>query len=383
MSMSGNKSPIPAVKTAGGNMDMRTRSLMTVITGAIVLVLLGICHSGAFGYPCNVFNIKQLLTYSEVTAKIQVLATKIEGTCLDPRFQSTDPQCIAHVKCLMSIKGTVADEFDIAFPTEKMAMATYPELVKDEVCLVFLNGKTSPYHFLDLDNATMQLGAESITMQPKQTPEERLIAELLAYAKLAQGTDRVAAIAALGQLAAKDALAQLNAAGDKHQDLVEYAQSLIARVQANDAPSSNELLAFFRRDDKEYDDGAAIKKYGSTGYSLLNLHIKLLMAVCNSVKTDPRQANAQVTKLANFPYVDFFHQVLQKDFVKHYENGGLFIGQALRNLTIDKAYPCSSNCSMPRISTCATVPSPRSRASTRSTTCFLRQTFFARMNTST
>ncbi len=44
-------------------MDMRTRSLMTVITGAIVLVLLGICHSGAFGYPCNVFNIKQLLTY--------------------------------------------------------------------------------------------------------------------------------------------------------------------------------------------------------------------------------------------------------------------------------------------------------------------------------
>ncbi len=239
----------------------------------------------------------------------------------------------------MSIKGTVADEFDIAFPTEKMAMATYPELVKDEVCLVFLNGKTSPYHFLDLDNATMQLGAESITMQPKQTPEERLIAELLAYAKLAQGTDRVAAIAALGQLAAKDALAQLNAAGDKHQDLVEYAQSLIARVQANDAPSSNELLAFFRRDDKEYDDGAAIKKYGSTGYSLLNLHIKLLMAVCNSVKTDPRQANAQVTKLANFPYVDFFHQVLQKDFVKHYENGGLFIGQALRNLSDRQSIP--------------------------------------------
>lgn len=350
--------------------------LKSAFTALIFLALLVISQLGAFAYPLKPFDLQRLLDGSTVVAKVQVLATEKHGTCLDPRFRDAKvTQVIAHVKRLTEIKGKIAEEFDIAYPTYdngRMMVPPYPSLDKEQVCVIFLSGAKSPYHFFDLDQPILGLCVAELAYEPNQSPKDRVMAELRAVAQQAQdnrsatalrflmqlgdknantalqaklyataqhaqGASQLAAIEELGYFGARDAIMTLQANADK-QDIALYGVFLSARILVKEPPSSAELLAFLQWDPKEFDEKASLKRYSTTAYCLDYLQRSLLEAVCGSIKQSGGNDHT-VTKLANFPYVDFFRQALQTPGVKQEKYRRDDIGRALREMRDPQSVP--------------------------------------------
>ncbi|HEY3415933.1 MAG TPA: hypothetical protein VGM23_03520 [Armatimonadota bacterium] len=354
-------------------------ALKSAFTAMIVLALLAASQPGAFAYPAKPFNLQRLLDGSTSVAKVRVLVTEKHGTCLDPRFRNDKPvtQVIAHVTRLAEIKGSVAEKFDIAYPNARIdnvfLMVPYPDLTREQVCLVFLSGKASPYHFFDLDQPILGISDTVVAFQPDQSPKERLMAELRATAQQTQGYRRIAAFRFLMQLGDQDALRALQAElfataqhaqgaeqlsaieelaclGDRDdimtlqatadkQDVALYGVLLSARVLVKEAPPSAELLAFLQRDAREFDEKASLKRYSTTGgYALIYLQRSLLGAICGSVQQSNGNDHS-VKKLANFPYVDLFREALKTTYVKQDTYSREDIGRALRELRDPQSMP--------------------------------------------
>jgi len=350
--------------------------LQSAFTAVIFLALLVISQLGAFAYPLKPFDLQRLLDGSTVVAKVQVRATEKHGTCLDPRCRDAKPvaQAIAHVKRLAEIKGKIAEEFDIAYPTydHGRSMVPYPRLDKEQVCLVFLSGGESPYHFFDLDQPIFGLCVVELVYEPHQSPKDRVMAELravaqqaqdyrraaalrflmqlgdknaetalhaelFATAQRAQGAAQLAAIEELGYLGVRDAIMTLQANADK-QDIALSGVLLSARILAKEPPPSAELLAFLQREPKDFDAQASLKRYSTTAYCLDYLQRSLLGAVCGSIPQSGGNDHT-VTKLANFPYVDFFRQALQTPGVQQDRHRRDDIGRALREMRDPQSVP--------------------------------------------
>jgi len=310
-----------------------SRTLLTCLAGFYLLI---VSQGVAMCYPASAFEPHRLLKNSSVVAKIQVLSTKTNGTCIDHRFNMTVSCTTAHVKLLSTIKGSPIGEFDIAYPNPKdVGWARYPSLGKDEITLVFLSGNASPYHFTDINNDQMKVSAALIPFQPQQTPEQRLQAEIDTAANDLRGLDQLLAIERMGQMGGTDAILLLRKFSES-PDMVVAAQALIARIRANDPPDAGVLLAFLKRNPADFNTGAAMKKYHATRYNISDLQGEIIWAVSNSIREDDRHPQ-HVVRMPGFPYLDFFRQALQADMIKKNDNSlGIAIGSGLRKLA-DKA----------------------------------------------
>jgi len=323
-----------------------------VATLAILLCLTLLACGRSFAYISCDFDAGCFLKQADVVCKVRVLSVARDGTIMLTNFRPPieTPRFVALVRTISVIKGGPADEFTVAFPrwddfggasgdkplTIRMNTPDTTDLTRGEVAVLFLRGSSSPYEFVDwTDNhGKMKAVSRNIRYGTEATPQDKLLAELLAYLKGAKGKDRIATIEQLGKLRninAREVL-QKQSASDS---LAVRGQALISRVQIGDMPDSDELLSFLRLEPSQPVRADVRIEPWQIGGSLPNLQLTLLMEINVSL-----YAGGSGPKLApNFDYAAFCEQALQLSTTKENKGARAEIASIMRAVADKRSIP--------------------------------------------
>ncbi|MCX7010350.1 MAG: hypothetical protein NTY53_24445, partial [Kiritimatiellaeota bacterium] len=148
-------------------------------------------------YVFETFDAKVLLDQAPLVCKVKVLSVN------RPWFFEKGGSLTARVKCLATIKGiSPEEEFEVVSPAsthDGLNSVSYTELERGEVCIVFLHNMTrGTATFEDVHNGKMPGLGEFVPFKLGDTPQDRMLRELLALCKSSKGEIRLLATEYLG-----------------------------------------------------------------------------------------------------------------------------------------------------------------------------------------
>ncbi len=232
------------------------------------LVLSIVLSPGIKAYPVRPFDAKYLLDSADVVCHVKVLSVRPQEIEKDSSFHPalvTDG-AVARARVINVMKGEAAHAVKIVFrrPTDTVS---YTQLSAGEECIVFLRSGDGHFRFVDDHNGKLRIPPHEAIQYRSESPEDRVVAELVYATKADSGLIRLVCAEQLGNFAHPEAVARLEelaAAEDMAVQGVAYA----ALIRLDCPPDAQRLAAFFARED----DTRSGQRFGTTGYS--NGHLK-------------------------------------------------------------------------------------------------------------
>jgi hypothetical protein len=287
------------------------------------------CHLGAVlllplaaqAHVSSMFDVKSDMGSAAIVCKVQVLSVS------RPWIRLSGGQQTAKVKCLSTIKGTSPEKFEISFPAPAQ-MDFYTDLEKGEHCIVFLHGiARGMATFEDVDNGKMPCLGEVVPHNLGDSPQDRMLCELLAFCKASTGGAQLLAAEYLGQLGdlrAKTLLVELS----KSADLLLRGVALAARIECGDAPTPEELITILNQDPAQFEHPASLPRF-----HVCPPTYHIMSALENSIKQESNVQFARPTAvLTNFDYVLFYTKAWDTRFVQSEPAARREMGSALRKI---------------------------------------------------
>ncbi len=240
------------------------RLLISVFMITLWLTLCASVHA----YISNVFNAKHLLDSADSVCHGKVVSVTAHEVEKDSRFHPPleTEGGMARIRVINIVKGKVPGVIDVVF-RKFTSTVLYTQLTQDEECILFLRSTKGYYRFVDDHNGKLYVPPHKAIQYKSESPEDRMVAELIFGTEADSGRIRLVCAEQLGNFAHTEAVARLKAlslVSDMELQGVAYA----ALIRLDHPPEAKELASFFARQDNT----RSLERFGTTKYS--NGHLK-------------------------------------------------------------------------------------------------------------
>ena len=284
----------------------------------------------------NAFNAKRLLADSNVVAKVKVISGTGYDSILEDFINYYFKTKVAVVQTLNPIKGEVPEKFVIKYPKEYPRDCSH--LRKGSIAIVFLKKDADGYRFLERLNEQILLETETTTFDFGNSPEDKMLAKVLEWAKTTRGDRQLTAIDELGNLKDIRAAAELRLLSQS-VDFFVRGRALASRIKINDVPELQELSEYLNILQKLRISPGENLNYGDLSYPSASVITVILDALDKSIEIDGQRPPTVINKLEGFEYVKFIDQVMNLEIVKKDEWSGRIISSILEKLADPQSVP--------------------------------------------
>ncbi|MFH1741036.1 MAG: hypothetical protein ABIH23_18700, partial [bacterium] len=221
---------------------MRTSAVYAIS----VLVLLAICPS-LLAHPVMAFDTKFLLNSADLVCHAKVISVGPHEVEKDPQFHPPleTEGSIAKATVINVIKGERLSSIDVVFRKPTITVF-YTQLRQGEEAILFLKKEREYYRFVDDHNGTLQIPPHKALRYSSESPENRMIAELIFATESDSGAIRLQCTEQLGKFANSDVILHLKQLAE-NEDMALKGTAYTSLIELDQPPEVEELTAFFAR----------------------------------------------------------------------------------------------------------------------------------------
>ena len=239
-----------------------------ITLGIAIFACLPILDSISHAYITRAFAVRGLLDSAELVCHGKILSIGKSGVEPDASFHPplrTDGH-IARVRVLNIVKGHATDEIDVAFRLNTSDVM-YTQLAEGNQCILFLRRQGKAYRFVDDHNGTLQIPPHEPLVYKSDSPDARLVEELIFGTRKDTGLIRLVCTEQLAQFSDVTVVRRLEELTHE-DDMAVQGVAYAGLIVLDQPPLAADLSKFLAR----AEDTKSMDRFQTSGYS--NGHLK-------------------------------------------------------------------------------------------------------------